>query len=129
MVAPWAFDGYQGQVNEKARIVTATTGAFGLGGFAAAVGLCCTVPWAVALLGVTGAVAFARLAFLLPYSVIGAAGLLGLAFWWVYRTPAECKDRTCQPPNRQKLRWFVWISAVVVTALSIVALTMQVTLV
>jgi len=116
-------------VNEKARVITATTGAFGLGGFAAAVGLCCTVPWAVAILGVTGAVAFARLAFLLPYSILGAVGLLGLAFWWVYRTPAECKDGTCVPPSRQRLRWFVWISAVLVAALSIVALTMRVTLV
>jgi hypothetical protein len=128
MVPPWAIDGYEGYVNERARIITATTGAFGLGGFAAALGLCCTVPWAVAILGVTGAVAFARLAFLLPYSVVGAAGLLALAFWWVYRTPAECNDATCVPRNRQKLRWFVWISAVVVAALSIVALTMQVTL-
>jgi hypothetical protein len=116
-------------VRENARIVTATTGAFGLGGFAAAVGLCCTVPWAVAILGVTGAVAFARLAFLLPYSVVGAAALLGLAFWWAYKAPAECKDAACVPPNRRKLRWFVWISAVIVAALSIVALTMQVTLV
>lgn len=115
-------------MSEKARIIGAATGAFGLGGFAAAVALCCTVPWAVAILGVTGAVAFARLAFLLPYSVVGAAGLVGLAFWWVYRTPVECKDGTCVPPNRQKLRWLVWISAVIVAALSIVALTMQVTL-
>ena len=129
MVAPWALDGYNGYVNEKSRIITATTGAFGLGGFAAAVGLCCTVPWAVALLGVTGAVAFARLAFLLPYSVVGAAGLVGLAFWWAYRTPPECRDGTCLPPNRRKLRWLVWISAVIVSALSAVALTMQVTLV
>jgi hypothetical protein len=129
MVAPWAFDGYEGHVSEKARIITATTGAFGLGGFAAAIGLCCTVPWAVTILGVTGAVAFARLTFLLPYSALGAAALLGLAFWWAYRTPAECKGETCVPPSRHKLRWFVWISAVIVAALSIVALTMQVTLV
>jgi hypothetical protein len=116
-------------VNEKARIISATTGAFGLGGFAAAIGLCCTVPWAVAILGVTGAVAFARLTFLLPYSIVGAAGLLGLAFWWAYKTPSKCKDGTCAPPNRRKLRWFVWISTVFIAALSIVALTMQVTLV
>jgi hypothetical protein len=116
-------------VNENARIISAAAGAFGLGGFAAAVGLCCTVPWAVAILGVTGAVAFARLAFLLPYSVVAAAGLLGLAFWWAYRTAPECRDGICVPSTRQKLRWFVWFSAVLVVALSIVALTMRVTLV
>lgn len=57
-------------------------GAVGLGGFAAALGLCCGVPWAVALLGVTGAVVLARLAFLLPYALAGAAVLLGFGFWF-----------------------------------------------
>ena len=64
-------------MSEKARIIGAASGAFGLSGFAAAIGLCCTVPWAVTVFGVAGAVAFARLAFLLPYGVIGSAAFLG----------------------------------------------------
>jgi membrane protease YdiL (CAAX protease family) len=116
-------------VSEKARVIGVTGGAISLGGFAAAVGLCCTVPWAVAIFGVTGAVAFARLAFLLPYAVVGAAGFLALAFWLAYRRPPECNDGSCAPPNRRALRWFVWIAAVFVGILSVVALTMQVTLV
>ena len=115
-------------MNDNARVIGAASGAFGLGGFAAAVGLCCTVPWAVTLFGVTGAVVFARLAFLLPYAVIGAAGGLGLAFWWAYRRPAACADGICTRPVNRGLRLFVWISAVIVAALSGVALTMQVTL-
>jgi hypothetical protein len=115
-------------MKESARIIGAASGAFGLGGFSAAVGLCCTVPWAVAVFGVTGAVAFARLAFLLPYGVIGAAGFLSVAFWLAYRRTATCADGSCVPENRRGLRLFVWIAAVVVAALSMVALTMRVTL-
>ena len=115
-------------MQEKARVVGAAGGAFGLGAFAAAIGLCCTVPWAVTLLGVTGAVAFARLAFLLPYSLVGAAGLLGLAFWFAYRRPANCLDASCKPQSRRTLQLIVWTVAVLVAGLAYVALTMQVTL-
>jgi len=77
---------------EKPVVIGAAWGALGLGALAAAVGGCCAAPWAVVLLGVTGAVALARLMFLLPYALIGAALLLGVAFWWAYRpilsTPA-----------------------------------------
>ena len=106
---------------EKARVIGAAGGALGLGGLAAALGLCCTVPWAVALLGVTGAVAFARLAPLLPYTLIGAVALLGMGFWWAYRRPAACSDVSCAPTSRRTLRWIVWIAAVLVGALSVVA--------
>jgi mercuric ion transport protein len=113
-------------VGEKARVIGAAGGALGLGGFAAAVGLCCTVPWAVALLGVTGAVAFARLAFLLPYALIGAVTLLAVGFWWAYR-PLACADGTCAPTNRRTLRGIVWLAALIVGALSAIALYLQVT--
>jgi hypothetical protein len=111
----------------KSRVIGAAGGALGLGGFAAALGLCCSVPWAVALLGVTGAVAFARLAFLLPYAVIASLLLLIVGFWWAYRRPMACADGTCAPANRRSLQWIVWIAAVLVGVLSAVALTTQVT--
>jgi hypothetical protein len=114
-------------MGEKTRVFGAAGGALGLGGLAAALGLCCTVPWAVALLGVTGAVAFARLAFLLPYALVGAFVLLAVGFWWAYRRPTACADGTCTSASRRPLQWIVWIAAVLVGALSIVALTSQVT--
>jgi hypothetical protein len=114
-------------VNERGRVVGAAGGAVGLGGLAAAFGLCCTVPWAVALLGVTGAVALARLAFLLPYALIGAVVLLAVGFWFAYRKPVECGDGTCASTSRRTLQWIVWIAAGCVAALSIVALTSRVT--
>jgi hypothetical protein len=115
-------------VSDKARVIGAASGAFGLGGFAAALGLCCSVPWAVAILGVSGAVTFARLAFLLPYALVGAASLLAIAFWSAYRKPVDCADDTCPPQTRRTLRWIVWIAAAIVAAFAFVALTMQVTL-
>ncbi len=114
-------------MGEKTRVISAAGGALGLGGFAAALGLCCTVPWAVILLGVAGAVAFARLAFLLPYALVGAAALLAVGFWWAYRPPAVCADGSCTTTGRRPLQWLVWIAAVVVGALWIVALLMRVT--
>ena len=115
-------------MDEKRRALGAAGGAVGLGGFAAALGLCCTVPWTVALLGVTGAVAFARLAFLLPYALAGAVLLLGLAFWWAYRPVTACSGDACAPPPRRLLRTIVWGAAVVVGTLAVAALRYQVTL-
>lgn len=114
-------------MRDRARVIGAAGGALGLGGLAAALGLCCTVPWAVALLGVTGAVAFARLAFLLPYALVGAAAFLGVGFWWAYRQPVACADDTCAPARRRPLQWIVWIATVFVAALAVIALTTGVT--
>lgn len=111
----------------KVRVIGAAGGALGLGGFAAALGLCCSVPWAVALLGVTGAVAFARLTFLLPYALVASLALLAMGFWWAYRRPVACTEETCIPVSRRPLQWVAWIAAVLVAALSIVAFTLQVT--
>lgn len=113
-------------MSEKGRVLGVAGGALGLGGFAAALGACCALPWAVALLGVSGAIAFARLSFLLPYALGGAAVLLGIGFWFAYRPPAVCSDGTCRSENRRALQWIVWIAALLVVALSIVAFTMRV---
>lgn len=110
-------------MRERARAISAASGAIGLGGFAAALGLCCTVPWAVALLGVTGAIAFARLAFLLPYALIGAVVLLGVGFWSAYRPAAACTaEGTCTPKSRRVLQWVVWLAAGLVAVLVVIAL-------
>jgi len=44
-------------MSEKTRVIGSAGGALGLGAFAAAIGACRGLPWAVALLGVSGAVA------------------------------------------------------------------------
>lgn len=109
-------------MNDKTRVLGTTGGALGLGAFAAAVGACCGLPWTVALLGVGGAVALARLSFLLPYALIGAAGLLAVAFWWAYRPPTVCADGTCDTSSRRSLRWIVWAGTLLVLGLAAAAL-------
>jgi hypothetical protein len=109
-------------MNDKSRVISSASGALGLGAFAAAVGACCGLPWAVALLGVSGAVVLARLSFLLPYALLGAGALLGVAFWWAYRPRAACADGTCDASGRHRLRWMVWAAALLVAALAMVAL-------
>ena len=82
-------------MSEKARVISTAGGALGLGAFAAAIGACRGLPWAVALPGVSSAVALARLSFLLPYALFGAGALLAVGFWWAYRPAAACADGTC----------------------------------
>ncbi|HXW73612.1 MAG TPA: mercuric transporter MerT family protein [Steroidobacteraceae bacterium] len=109
-------------MTEKPQVIGTASGALGLGAFAAAVGGCCGAPWAVALFGVTGAIGLARLAFLLPYALIGAAILLGVAFWSVYRPAPASADGACvSQSQRRPLRILVWVAAVLVAALSVVA--------
>jgi MerT mercuric transport protein len=112
-------------MSEKTRVIGTAGGALGLGAFAAVIGACCGLPWAVALLGVSGAVALARLSFLLPYALLGAGALLAVAFWWAYRPVAVCADGTCNPVSRRPLRWIVWAAAVLVVGLAMVALSSE----
>lgn len=121
------FQGLIVAMGDKARVVGASGSAIGLAGFAAALGLCCTVPWAVALLGVSGAVAFARLTFLAPYAAAGAALLLGMAFWWAYRPVAPCAETACAPASRRLLRSIVWIAGALAGVLVVLGLRYQMT--
>ena len=110
-------------MDDKMRFVGTAGGALGLGAFAAAIGACCGFPWAVGLLGVGGAVALARLSFLLPYALLGAGASLAFAFWWAYRPVPVCTDGTCQSAvSRRFLRWIVWATAILVAGLALVAL-------
>jgi hypothetical protein len=108
-------------MDERTRVIGTASGALGLGAFAAVIGACCGLPWAVALLGVGGAVALARLSFLLPCALLGAGALMAVAFWWAYRPLPECNNGTCSPADRRPLRWIVWTAAVLVVGLATVA--------
>ena len=108
-------------MSDKSRVIGSAGGALGLGALAAAIGACCGLPWAVALLGVSGAVALARLSFLLPYALAGAGVLLAVAFWWAYRPPRACADGSCDAAARRPLRWIVWGAALLVVGLAMYA--------
>ena len=109
-------------MSEKTRVMGTAGAAVGLGTLAAAVGACCGLPWAVALLSVSGAVALAGFSFLLPYALLGAGALLAVGFWWAYRPQAVCADGTSKAVSRRGMRWIVWTAAVLVVALATVAL-------
>jgi mercuric ion transport protein len=108
-------------MNVRTRIFGSSGGAVGFGAIAAALGACCVAPWAVAILGVGGAVALARLAFLEPLFVAGAVASLAFAFWSAYREPAACGDE-CTTRSRRSLRRVVWIAAFCVLALLLAAI-------
>jgi hypothetical protein len=109
-------------MSDKIPVIGATGGALGLGAFAAAIAACCGLPWTVALLGVSGAVALARLSFLMPYALLGAGALLAVAFWGAYRPRAVGADGACDTSSRRPLRWIVWGVAIIVVGLAVVAL-------
>jgi hypothetical protein len=109
-------------LSDKSRVIGSAGGALGLGALAAAIGACCGLPWAVALLGVSGAVALARLSFLVPYALAGSGVLLAVAFWWAYRPPAVCAGGSCDFSARRPLRWIVWGAVLLVVGLATYAL-------
>jgi hypothetical protein len=105
-------------MSERKRMFGVAGGAVGLSGLAAALGTCCVAPWAVTVLGVSGAITLARLARIQPYLLIVAAVLLALAFYWAYRPQPACADGTCAPTQRQRQRWVVWTAALAFAALA-----------
>lgn len=101
-------------MNEKPQIIGVAGGALSLSALALAFGACCVAPWAVALLGASGAVLLARLARFQPVVVLGTLALLGAGFWFVYRRPT---GNDCDVAQRKRLRWLVWAAALIVIAI------------
>ncbi len=98
-------------MDARSKIVGTTGGAIGLSAIASFVGLCCIGPWSVALLGVSGAITMARFEFLRPYVLVGAALMLGWAFWRVYRPQPVCEDGTCATGPSPWLKFALWFAA------------------
>lgn len=104
-------------MNAKPQVLGVTGGALGLSTLALAFGACCVAPWAVTLLGVSGAVLLARMAFVQPYVVIGTLFLLGIGFWFVYRRPRA--EVACDVIQQRRLRWLVWAATIIVIAIDV----------
>ncbi|HWE06797.1 MAG TPA: hypothetical protein VG274_08820 [Rhizomicrobium sp.] len=108
-------------MNEKPKILGVTGGAVSLSALALAFGACCVSPWAVTLLGVSGAVLLARLAVVQPYVVALTLVLVGLGFWFAYRRAPSVRGAACAAGNRLGLQWLVWIAALIVIAADVVS--------
>ncbi|MGH8232904.1 MAG: hypothetical protein ACREPU_01730 [Rhodanobacteraceae bacterium] len=88
--------------------VGATGSSVGLSTLAAAIGLCCVAPWAVALLGVSGALTLAALGVYRLYFVVAAVILFVGAVWIAYRRRGLPQAVAC---NRHS-RWLTLLFAV-----------------
>jgi mercuric ion transport protein len=102
------------------------------GGLLAAVGagLCCTGPFVLLLLGVSGSW-IGNLTLLEPYRpifILVVLGLFGIAGWKVYRPVEQCESGTaCAVPQIRKRRQVIfWITAL--TALVLVTSNYWITL-
>ncbi len=101
-------------MDDQNKVATTTGGAIGISAIASFIGLCCIGPWSVAMLGVSGAVAMARWAWLRPYILVVAAAMLAWAFWRVYRPQPVCEDGSCPPRPSVWLKTVLWFAAVLI---------------
>jgi MerT mercuric transport protein len=92
----------------------ATGSAFGLGALASAIGLCCVGPWAVSLLGVSGAIAIAEYEPYRMYILTLAGIFLAWGFWHVYQLPKQCTTDACQQSARKGVKAMLWLSSILV---------------
>jgi len=106
-------------VSDKPKILGVTGGAVALSALALAFGACCIAPWAVAVLGVGGAVMLARLAGLQSSVVAVTLLLVAFAFWYAYRTRFQAQARKCPVEDRKGVRVVVWIGALIVLCVDI----------
>jgi hypothetical protein len=103
-------------MDEQTKIASTTGSAIGLSALTSFVGLCCIGPWAVALLGVSGAITMARFDFLRPYILAVAAIMIAWAFWRVYRRPVVCEDGSCADRPSIWLKSTLWLAALLTLA-------------
>lgn len=106
-------------MSDKPKIFAVTGGAVALSGLALALGACCVAPWAVGLLGVSGAVMLARLVGLQSPLVALTLLLIGLAFWYAYRARPTAVGENCPAEDRKGLRIALWIGALIVVSIDI----------
>jgi hypothetical protein len=86
----------------------APVGALSAGGLAAFLGACCGTAWLVAAIGVSGAIAVTRLAFLTPYLWLAAFGFALATLAWAYRAEPSC-DIACAPAQRRRRQIAAWV--------------------
>lgn len=84
----------------------ATGGSIGLSVIASAVGLCCVAPWAVALFGISGALALASLGPYRLWLIIAAVVLFGAAVWLFFRSRRSANAVACRPRSHWTMLLF-----------------------
>jgi hypothetical protein len=103
-------------MKEDRKLAVTSGGAAGISALASFIGLCCIGPWAVAILGVSGAIAMARWQPVRPFILGTAAVMLSSAFWRVYGPPRRklCAAGLCSTRPSLWLQAGLWLAAVLV---------------
>lgn len=104
-------------MRERVRILSAAAGSLGVAGVAWMLAACCGIPWVVAVLGVSGAIAVSRFASAAPYLWLLVALLAAASGWWAFRPRRACDDGTCERPTGWTVRALVLIAMVTALAL------------
>ena len=78
---------------------------------AVAASLCCVGPAVVAWLGVSGAVAVAKLGAYRPYLLAAGTAMLAVGFYAAYRRGGVCRDGTCSRARTRFVKITLWSSA------------------
>ena len=98
------------------KTIAGTTGfSIAMSGLASAIGLCCFAPWAVPLLGVSGAILFARLGPYRGYFLVLAALSMTAALWGGYRYRKACAV------DGKERRYFTWLNVLLLAGLLLLA--------
>lgn len=103
-------------LKRPAPLVVASTGAFSFGALAALLGTCCGAPWLVGVVGVSGAIAIARAAFLAPYLWLLALVLAFFVLGWTYFSASACEEQ-CAASVQRGRRFAGWIIVLTLVAL------------
>lgn len=103
------------------RKFAAPAGALSAGSLAALLGACCGTPWLVAAIGVSGAIAVTRLAFLTPYLWLAAFGFAFATLAWAYRGAEPSCDINCAPTRRRLRQIAAWLVFLTMLGLFIAA--------
>ena len=103
-------------MKEDKKLIATSGSAISISAIASFIGLCCIGPWAVALFGVSGAIAMARWQPIRPYLLGLALVMLGWAFWRIYGPHRQrlCEAGLCALKPSIYLQISLWLAAVLV---------------
>ena len=103
-------------MKEDKKLIATSGSAISISAIASFIGLCCIGPWAVALFGVSGAIAMARWQPIRPYLLGSSLFMLGWAFWRIHAPPRQrlCEAGLCALKPSIYLQISLWLAAVLV---------------
>lgn len=94
-------------------VIGTSLGAIASGLVATATAFCCVGPAVIAVLGMGGVLAAAKLEPYRLYFILASVALLGIGFWLAYRPKGGCIGKTCTTTSAKITRALLWIAALI----------------